>query len=157
MRECCRNEKAVNIGAAFFTTTLNILSKLIFSVDFAEYDTESSQEFKEAVMALLNFGGRPNLADFFPILKPFDPQGFVRQGNVYGKKLLTIIDRIVDQRLQSRLSSSSLTNNDVLDSLLNLVHQEESMFSLEDMRHLFLVSKSFYNYNLSVFYVDINK
>ncbi|XP_023759798.1 cytochrome P450 76T24 [Lactuca sativa] len=138
VRECCRNEKAVNIGAAFFTTTLNILSKLIFSVDFAEYDTESSQEFKEAVMALLNFGGRPNLADFFPILKPFDPQGFVRQGNVYGKKLLTIIDRIVDQRLQSRLSSSSLTNNDVLDSLLNLVHQEESMFSLEDMRHLFL-------------------
>ncbi|KAL7592538.1 hypothetical protein Lser_V15G31720 [Lactuca serriola] len=138
VRECCRNEKAVNIGAAFFTTTLNILSKLIFSVDFAEYDTESSQEFKEAVMALLNFGGRPNLADFFPILKPFDPQGFVRQGNVYGKKLLTIIDRIVDQRLQSRLSSSSLTNNDVLDSLLNLVHQEESMFSREDMRHLFL-------------------
>ncbi|CAI9292230.1 unnamed protein product [Lactuca saligna] len=108
VHECCRNEKAVNI------------------------------EFKEAVMALLNFGGRPNLADFFPILKPFDPQGFVRQGNVYGKKLLTIIDRIVDQRLQSRLSSSSLTNNDVLDSLLNLVHKEESMFSREDMRHLFL-------------------
>ncbi|CAH1448036.1 unnamed protein product [Lactuca virosa] len=136
VHECCRNEKTVNIGAAFFTTTLNILSNLIFSVDFAEYDTESSQEFKEAVMALLNFGGRPNLADFFPILKPFDPQGLVSQGNVYGKKLLTIIDRIVDQRLQSRVSSLS-TNNDVLDSLLNLVHEDESVFSREDMRHLF--------------------
>ncbi|KAL4562783.1 hypothetical protein LXL04_026813 [Taraxacum kok-saghyz] len=127
--DTCTNGKAINIGATAFTTTLNILSKTIFSVDFGQYDTVSSQEFKEAVMALLELGGKPNLADFFPILQPFDPQGFVRQGNVYGKKLLTIIDRIIDQRLQSRLNSStcddvSLTNKDVLDTLLDLIDKK---------------------------------
>ncbi|KAL4562780.1 hypothetical protein LXL04_026810 [Taraxacum kok-saghyz] len=132
---CCTNGKAVNIGAAVFTTTLNILSNSIFSMDFAQYDTVSSQEFKEAVMALLELVGKPNLADFFPILKPFDPQGFLQQGNVYGHKLLAIIDKIINKRLESRLSSS--TNNDVLDSLLNLVQKDESSFSCDDMRHLF--------------------
>ena len=107
-------------------------------MDFAQYDTVSSQEFKEAVMALLELAGKPSLADFFPILKPFDPQGFLRQGNVYGHKLLAIIDKIIDKRLESRLSSS--TNNDVLDSLLNLVQKDESSFSRDDMRHLFFVS-----------------
>ncbi|KAI3708130.1 hypothetical protein L2E82_37211 [Cichorium intybus] len=134
---CCRNKKAVNIGAVAFTTTLNILSKYMFSVDFGQYDNVSSQEFKEAVMALMELAGRPNLADFFPILKPFDPQGLVRRGNVYGKKLMTIIDRIIDRRLQSRSSSS--INNDVLDSLLDAMHKDVSAFSRDEMRHLFYV------------------
>ncbi|KAI3495020.1 hypothetical protein L1887_37125 [Cichorium endivia] len=142
VNRCCTNKKALNIGASVFTTTLNTLSKYIFSVDFGQYDTVSSQEFKEAVMALLNIAGRPNLADFFPILKPFDPQGLIRQGNVYGNKLLTIIDRIIDQRLQSRSSPSSYEgvsskNNDVLDSLLGLTEKDDSVFSRDDMRHLF--------------------
>ena len=134
----------MNIGASAFTTTLNVLSKFIFSVDFAQYDTISSQEFKEAVMALVELAGKPNLADFFPILKPLDPQGLVRKGNVYGKKLLTIFDRIINQRLQLRSSSMS-TNIDVLDLLLNVVQKDESIFSRDDMRHFFYVSQSFYN------------
>ncbi|XP_023759755.1 cytochrome P450 76T24 isoform X1 [Lactuca sativa] len=136
VQRCCTNEKAVNIGASAFTTTLNVLSKFIFSVDFAQYDTISSQEFKEAVMALVELAGKPNLADFFPILKPLDPQGLVRKGNVYGKKLLTIFDRIINQRLQLRSSSMS-TNIDVLDLLLNVVQKDESIFSRDDMRHFF--------------------
>ncbi|XP_023759799.1 cytochrome P450 76T24 [Lactuca sativa] len=138
---CCTNGKAINIGAVVFTTTLNVLSKYMFSVDFSQYDTVSSQEFKEAVMSLLEIAGKPNLADFFPILKPLDPQGLVRRGNAYGKKLLAIIDRIIDQRLQSRLNSSSYdgVNNDVLDSLLDLTDKEESIFSRDEMRHLFYV------------------
>ncbi|KAI3495021.1 hypothetical protein L1887_37127 [Cichorium endivia] len=133
---CCTNEKAVNIGGVAFTTTFNVLSKFIFSLDFAEYDTKSSQELKEAVMALVELGGKPNLADFFPILKSLDPQGLLRQGNVYGKKLLTIFDRIIDQRMQLRSSSTS-TNIDVLDALLALVQKDEFAFSRDDMRHLF--------------------
>ncbi|KAI3708895.1 hypothetical protein L2E82_38444 [Cichorium intybus] len=131
---CSTNEKHVDIGAAAFATNLNVLSKFIFSLDFAQYDTMSLQEFRETVMTLLELAAKPNIADFFPILRTLDPQGLVRQGNVYGKKLLTIIDRIIDQRLQSRSRLS--TNNDVLDSLLNLVEEGESLFSRDDMRHL---------------------
>lgn len=133
----------MDIGVAAFTTILNVLSKFIFSMDFAQYDTMSSQECREAVMTLLELAAKPNIADFFPILKPLDPQGLVRQGNFYGKKLLNLIDGIIDQRLQSR--SSLATNDDVLDTLLKLFHKDESLFSLDDMRHLFYVSKSFWS------------
>ncbi|KAI3808969.1 hypothetical protein L1987_24932 [Smallanthus sonchifolius] len=110
----------------------------MFSTDFAQYDSVSSKEFKDSVWAVLEVTGKPNVADFFPILKPFDLQGLVRRENVYGKKILTIFDRIIDQRLQTRLSSSvTPTNNDVLDLLLNLSLKDEPKLTQNDMRHLF--------------------
>lgn len=132
----------MNIGGAAFTTVMNILSNFMFSMDFAQHDSASAQEFQEAVWTLLEIVGKPNLADFFPILQPLDPQGLYGRANGYLEKLLTIVNRIIDQRLQTRSSSSS-TNNDVLDSLLNIINlKDESEFSRNDMAHLFVVSKS---------------
>ncbi|KAI7740741.1 hypothetical protein M8C21_033922, partial [Ambrosia artemisiifolia] len=98
VNRCCTSEKAVNIGGMAFTTSLNVLSNLMFSVDFAQYDSLSSQEFKDVVWAMMEVGGKPNLADFFPFLKLFDPQGLVRRSHVYGNKILTIFDRVIDQQ-----------------------------------------------------------
>ncbi|CAI9300183.1 unnamed protein product [Lactuca saligna] len=143
VNRCCTNEEVVNIGAAAFTTTLNILSNFMFSRDFAQYDSMSSQEFKDAVCGLMKLGGKPNLPDFFPILKSLDLQGLRREGTVYANKLLSIFDKVINERLQSRSTSSShngdsTTKKDVLDLLLNLNQNDESEFSLNDIRHLFL-------------------
>ncbi|KAM0072422.1 putative geraniol 8-hydroxylase [Helianthus debilis subsp. tardiflorus] len=132
---CCTIEKAVNIGGIAFTTSLNVLSNLMFSMDFAQYDSSTSQKFKDDVWALLEIGGKPNITDFFPIFKLFDPQGLVRRGNVHGNRILALFDNVINQRLQTR--STSLADNDVLDSLLNLKQMDESAFSLNDIRHLF--------------------
>lgn len=136
----------MNVGAAAFTTSLNILSNLMFSKDLSEYYTTSiSQEFKDAIWGVMEVGGKPNLVDFFPILRPFDPQGLTRQGNVHADIIYGIFDRIIDQRLQTRESSSTYdsvlsSKKDVLDLLLNLVLKDETEFSRNDMRHLLLVS-----------------
>ncbi|KAI3800477.1 hypothetical protein L1987_28568 [Smallanthus sonchifolius] len=138
---CCKHEKAVNVGAAAFTTMLNIFSNLVFSMDFAQYDSASSQEFKDTVWALMEVGGKPNIVDYFPILKPIDPQGLVRWVYVCGKKLLTIFDRVIDQRLEKRSNTSfydDTSSMDVLESLLNLNLKEKPEFGRDDMRHLFL-------------------
>ncbi|KAF5811725.1 putative geraniol 8-hydroxylase [Helianthus annuus] len=91
----CTSEKAVNIGGMAFTTLVNVLSDFMFSVDFAQYDSLSSQEFKDNVWALMEIAGKPNIVDFFLILKMFDPQGLLRRGNVYGRKIMTIFDRVL--------------------------------------------------------------
>ncbi|KAI7748317.1 hypothetical protein M8C21_034013, partial [Ambrosia artemisiifolia] len=138
VNNCCTSKLAVNIGGSAFTTSLNVLSNLMFSINLAQYDSVSSQEFKDAVWGLLETAGKPNMVDFFPVLKPFDPQGLRQHANGYCKKILTIFDRIIDQRLISRSSSSpTSTNNDILDMLLNLNQKDESEFTLNDMRHLF--------------------
>ncbi|KAL7591256.1 hypothetical protein Lser_V15G31714 [Lactuca serriola] len=133
---CCTNGTVVNVGAVAFTTTLNVFSNYMFSLDLAQYDSVSSQEFKDAVWALMEVCGKPNLVDFFPILRPFDPQGLGRRVYHYGKKLLTIFDTIIDERLQRRSNSS--TNNDVLDMLLNLNMKDEFVFSRNEIKHLLL-------------------
>ncbi|KAI3681657.1 hypothetical protein L6452_36459 [Arctium lappa] len=144
VNQCCTHEKPINIGAIVFTTTLNVISNFLFSLDFAQYDSVSSQEFKDAIRGLMEVGGKPNLADFFPMLKLFDPQGLIRRGNVYANKMLTIFDKIIDQRFHSRSSSSSCDGvssrkNDVLDSVLNINLKDKSgSFSLNDMKHWFL-------------------
>ncbi|KAJ9539452.1 LOW QUALITY PROTEIN: hypothetical protein OSB04_032185 [Centaurea solstitialis] len=143
VNQCCAHEKEVHISAIAFTTTLNILSNFIFSTDFAQYVT-SSQEFMEVVSALMDAAAKPNLADFFPILKSLDLQGLLRRSNV-GMAMGRVWDGIIDQRLQTRSSSSSYdnditlsTNNDVLDLLLNLQMKDKCEFSRNDMRNLFL-------------------
>ncbi|GKC12757.1 cytochrome P450 [Tanacetum coccineum] len=92
------SEKPVNIGEVVFTTTLNVLSNFMFSKDLAKYDSASAHEFRDAVWSLLELVGKPNLADFFPIFKPFDPQRLLRKANVYGMKIMAILDRIIDER-----------------------------------------------------------
>ncbi|KAI3693891.1 hypothetical protein L1987_76846 [Smallanthus sonchifolius] len=139
---CCTNEKAINVGAIAFTTILNILSNLLFSKDLSEYDSIPSHEFKNVIWGVMEIGGKPNLVDFFPILKPLDPQGLASQGNVYAMKLFAIFDAIIDKRLQTRAISSSYdddssTQNDVLDLLLNINFKDESEYSINDMKHLF--------------------
>ncbi|KVH89174.1 cytochrome P450 [Cynara cardunculus var. scolymus] len=137
-------ELPINIGVIVFTTTFNIISNFLFSLDFAQYDSVSSQEFKDAIRGLMEVSGKPDLADFFPMLKLFDPQGLLRRANVYSKKMMTIFDEIIDQRFHTRSSSSSCVGassrkNDVLDSLLDINLKDESgSFNLNDMKHWFL-------------------
>nr|XP_043622539.1 cytochrome P450 76T24-like [Erigeron canadensis] len=140
---CCKNGRPVNVGEVAFTTILNIFSNVVFSTDFAGYDSVSSQVFKDNVRALMEVGGKPNVVDYFPILQPLDPQGLTRWVYACGKKLLTIFDEIIDQRTE-RMSNLSLhddvlsSKNDVLESLLRLNLKDESEFSRNDMRHFFL-------------------
>lgn len=131
----------MNIGGVVFTTSLNVLSNFMFSKVLAQYDSAYSQEFKDVVWSLMEVAGKPNLADFFPVFKPFDPQGLVQKGNVCGKKLMDILDRIIDERSQLYDGVTPI-NNDVLDSLLNLTLKDDKEFSRNDMRHLFFVSIS---------------
>ncbi|XP_024988317.1 geraniol 8-hydroxylase-like [Cynara cardunculus var. scolymus] len=137
VHECCTSQKPINIGRAAFTTSLNVLSNFIFSTDMAPYDSVESQEFKDAVSGLADVVGKPNLADFFPLLKPFDPQGLLREANVHAEKLMAILDRMIDQRVQARAKSSAAASstNDVLDLLLDLSAKNESEFSRNDILH----------------------
>ncbi|XP_071926226.1 cytochrome P450 76T24-like [Coffea arabica] len=69
-------EEAVDIGAAAFTTSLNFLSNTLFSVDFADYESNASQEVIEIISGVVGIIAKPNLSDFFPMLPAIDPQAF---------------------------------------------------------------------------------
>ena len=84
-----------------FTTSLNLLSRTIFSVDLVDLHSESSQEFKGVVQEIMKETGGSNLSDFFPGLALIDPQGRRRRLAAHLKKLEDIFDEQIDRRLQS--------------------------------------------------------
>ncbi|KAK6160665.1 hypothetical protein DH2020_004046 [Rehmannia glutinosa] len=134
VNECCVNGRVVDIGEAAFVTSLNLISNTLFSVDFAEYKTGSSQELKGIIHGLMSVIGRFNLADYIPILGVFDPQGIKRESEFYMRKLIEIFDGIIDER-----EKSTDKKNDLLEALMEISDGNQSdQFSRNDMKHLLL-------------------
>lgn len=85
--------------------------------------------------------GTPNLGDYFPFLKPIDPQGLSRRAASYVGELLRIFNDVIEQRVQSERDSES--RDDLLEALLDMSRKNESEFSRNDIIHLLLVSDIF--------------
>ena len=137
VEECCGRGCAVDIGAATFTASLNLLSNTIFSTNLAHHDSTFSQEFKDIVWGVMEEAGKPNFADYFPAFRLIDPQCIQRNMKVHFGKLIDIFDGLITQRVQSKASSAS---NDVLDAFLNLTKENNQEWSCNDIIHLLMVS-----------------
>ncbi|XP_038973453.1 geraniol 8-hydroxylase-like [Phoenix dactylifera] len=114
----------VDIGRVAFTTSLNLLSRTIFSVDLIDLYSESSQEFKGVVLEIMKEAGGSNLSDFFPRLAPVDPQGRRRRLAALFKKMEDIFDEQIDRRLQSKEEHQA--SKDFLEVLLHRQVQQDS-------------------------------
>ncbi|KAK7340140.1 hypothetical protein VNO77_20834 [Canavalia gladiata] len=135
VKESCKKGEVVDIGEAVFTTVLSSISNTFFSVDLSHSTSEKCQDFKDIVWGVMEEAGRPNVADFFPILQPFDPQRVHARMTTYFKKLCQIIDGIIEERMKSRVSKTD--SKDVLDSLLQVIEETSSQLSRQEMLHLF--------------------
>ena len=93
------NGDAVDIGKAAFKTSLNLLSNTIFSVDLADPSSATGRELSKLVHSILEVGSRPNLADYFPVLKKVDPQGIRRKMTIYYGKMIDLFSSIISQWL----------------------------------------------------------
>ncbi|XP_058179328.1 geraniol 8-hydroxylase-like [Rhododendron vialii] len=139
VRESCDNGVAIDIGKAAFSTTLNMLSNAIFSVDMTDPGSDSTNEFKELVWNMMEEIGKPNLADYFPALKMIDPQGRRRRLTGYAGRMIGVFDELIKTRLLARKTAAGSveTEEDLLDTLLGI---EESSHEIDrrHTEHLFL-------------------
>ncbi|XP_075636097.1 geraniol 8-hydroxylase-like [Castanea sativa] len=130
--------EAVDIGRAAFKTTANMLSNTIYSMDMVESKSDQAKELKELVWNIMKDAGKPNLADYFPVLKKIDPQGLRRSVAMKFGRLLDLFDHIITQRLKLREVSSSNTNNDMLDTLLNISEEKSEEMDKTKIERLLL-------------------
>ncbi|XP_065859472.1 cytochrome P450 76T24-like [Euphorbia lathyris] len=119
---------------------MNLISNTLFSIDLASYNSNISLQFYEAVVGIMEVLGKPNLADYFPLLQIMDPQGIRRRTKLFFEKLLDTFDGIITKRLQQKSSSTTVKDRqDLLDSLLNIIQLENhSELSLVDIKHMLL-------------------
>ncbi|KAK9934407.1 hypothetical protein M0R45_021553 [Rubus argutus] len=138
VNESMRTGESIDIGRAAFTTSLNLLSQTIFSVDLADLSSETAREYKETVWGIMEEVGKPNLVDYFPLLRKVDPQGIRRRLTYYFHKTTLIFDRLIQQRLESRKGNRYITTNDMLDTLLNISEAKREDMDIIETQHLFL-------------------
>ncbi|XP_006360236.1 geraniol 8-hydroxylase-like [Solanum tuberosum] len=120
---CSKVGEAVDMGRASFRTSLNLISNTIFSKDLTDPFSDSAKEFKELVWNIMVEVGKPNLVDYFPLLKRIDPQGIRRRLTEYFSKVLHLISGLIDERIKER-KMGNRANVDVLDALLNISPDE---------------------------------
>ncbi|XP_031377268.1 geraniol 8-hydroxylase-like [Punica granatum] len=130
----------VEIGETGFRTSLNFLSNTFFSLDLANPGSDDGgKEFRDIVWNLMVEVGKPNLADYFPVLKLIDPNGRRRHLAVYFGQMLDIFDGLIKKRLQLRGKSADPTRtNDVLDSLLDINEDDNEGISMDHIKFLLL-------------------
>ncbi|XP_077248636.1 geraniol 8-hydroxylase-like [Tasmannia lanceolata] len=127
--------EAVNISQLAFATALNFVSNAVFSVNLVDPLSEGAQEFKDVVWRIMEYAGKPNISDFFPLLKSLDPQGIRRHIKVSYDHLHRLIDDFIYQRLESR-ESGAPRKNDFLDVLLDHSQEDGSDFDLRYVKVL---------------------
>nr|AJD87463.1 cytochrome P450 CYP76AD7 [Mirabilis jalapa] len=131
---CCENNQVVEIGKAAFTTSLNLLSNTFFSFDLAsDIDFGYSIKFKNIVGELSEALAKPNLSDFFPIIKSLDLQGVKKKMEVLFTDMWDVFRKVVEERLSD---NSKGLKDDVLDTLLKLVDEQE--ISLDEVVHFIM-------------------
>lgn len=131
----------VDIGRAAFRTSLNLLSNTILSKDLTDPNEDSGKEFKEVFGNIMVEVGKPNLVDFFPILKKIDPQGIRRRLTRHIGKVLHIFEEIIKERLAMK----SLKEDDVLDMCLKISQENPKEINSAHIKSLLFVSKCFNN------------
>lgn len=102
--------------------------------------------------------GKPNIVDFFPMLKTIDPQGIRRRISIHVGKLLKLFEGLIDERVEQRkLQTNTSSNVDVLDVLLNVSQEDPEAIERKDIQHMFLVCSMilllFFFFFLSVQYI----
>ncbi|OMO57845.1 Cytochrome P450 [Corchorus olitorius] len=119
VRKLCVSGSSVNIGQVFFATTLNLIFSTMFSIDIVDPEFSTAQEFKDLVWKVVETAGKPNLSDYFPVLKRFDLQGLRKHARVSYDRMHEIFDELIDKRMEARASDSTTRNGDFLDVLLD--------------------------------------
>ncbi|KAF8403205.1 hypothetical protein HHK36_011304 [Tetracentron sinense] len=98
--------------------SFNLIGNLMLSRDLVDPQSKEGAEFFTLLARFTQWGGSPNIADFFPFLRWLDPQGIRKKMERDLGRGLDIVSRFVKERLQYQNPDQENTKKDFLDVLL---------------------------------------
>ncbi|KAL6640147.1 hypothetical protein ACP70R_021996 [Stipagrostis hirtigluma subsp. patula] len=117
-RGCAGQE--VDVRFALLKCMVNLASNSLFSIDVVDVASNSLQGLLENLQEITAFLRKSNISDILPFLSPLDLQGSRRSLGRHLGKIFSMLDNIIDSRLEVA-SSSEHKQNDFLDTLLDLM------------------------------------
>ncbi|GFQ01460.1 cytochrome p450 76a2 [Phtheirospermum japonicum] len=110
----------VDVGRFFFLMAFNLIGNLIFSKDLLDPKSERGAKFFYHAGKATEFAGKPNVADFLPVLKRVDPQGIQRRTQFHLKQASDVVGEFLEERMRDMENGSGYEKRrkDYLDVLL---------------------------------------
>ncbi|XP_052175560.1 iridoid oxidase-like [Diospyros lotus] len=110
--------REVEISHFLFLMAFNVLSNLMLSRDLLEPQSMEGREFFDAMNKIMDWAGKPNLADYLSFLKWLDPQGIKKNMERDMGRAMKIISEFVNERVKQKQSGTEKATRDFLDVLL---------------------------------------
>lgn len=134
------NTNVVDMKAAFFETTLNILMMMIAGKQYYGEKLEESRKFKEIVTETFQLSGATNIGDFVPLLKWIGVNKLEDKVKLLKEKRDKFMQDLIEEHKNSRTGSSvEQKNNTMIDVLLSLQDSELDYYTDEVIRGMAIV------------------
>ncbi|XP_050221350.1 (S)-N-methylcoclaurine 3'-hydroxylase isozyme 1-like [Mercurialis annua] len=108
--------QAVDVAEVVFGTIFNTISNLIFSRDLLDLEHQGGG-VKSLLWSMMELATSPNIAEFYPILAPLDPQGLKRKMSKCLEEMFGVWEIYIKQRRQTYEKDAPKT--DFLDVFLS--------------------------------------
>ncbi|KAF8395330.1 hypothetical protein HHK36_019274 [Tetracentron sinense] len=110
---------AIDIECFLFLMTFNLFGNLMLSRDLLDPKSKNAVEFFHHAGKAMEFAAKPNLADFFPMLRWFDLQGIRRKTQFHVERVFDIASGFIKERLEGHGNEDGEEKRkDFLDVLL---------------------------------------
>ncbi|XP_049355254.1 cytochrome P450 81Q32-like [Solanum verrucosum] len=137
------NTNMVDMKAAFFEMTLNILMMMIAGKRYygdSAGKLEESRRFKEIVIETFQVSGATNIGDFVPLLKWIGVNKLETKVKVLQAKRDKFIQQLIEEHKNRRKGSSlEQKNNTMIDVLLSLQDSEPDYYTDEVIKGMGIV------------------
>lgn len=114
----CKVGQAVQIKDVIFTTIFNTLSPLFFSQDLVGFEDGESSGLKAHFKELAELAGRPNVADFYPVLERLDLRDLKKTTIKCVMQIYSEWEHIVKERRQGLSDNNPIRERDFVDAML---------------------------------------
>ncbi|KAI3746309.1 hypothetical protein L6452_08737 [Arctium lappa] len=119
MHEASSNgTNSIDVGRFFFLMAFNLIGNLMFSRDLVDSKSKKGARFFHHAGKVMEYGGKPNVADFIPFLKRFDPQGIRKNMQLHVRKAFRIAGGFIEERMNGLEEKVDKRSKDFLDVLL---------------------------------------
>ncbi|KAI5664860.1 hypothetical protein M9H77_24183 [Catharanthus roseus] len=119
--------KSIDIGRFFFLMAFNLIGNLIFSKDLLDPKSERGAKFFYHAGKVMELAGKPNMADFFPMLKWLDPQRIRKSTQFHVNEAFNIAGEFMKERMNDNYcNQSEKERRDYLDVLLGFSDEGSS-------------------------------
>ncbi|PWA47384.1 cytochrome P450 [Artemisia annua] len=110
--------KSIDVGRFFFVMAFNLIGNLMFSKDLLDSKSKKGEEFFYHAGKVMEYGGKPNIADFVPLLKSLDPQGIRKNMQYHVREAFRIAGGFIEERMDGSNEKVDKKRKDYLDVLL---------------------------------------